>query len=180
MSYLICINETTGEVLHPDAVKLFPGFARLDKDTVLFIVLAYDYCSPYSQYTEEERIRRSSLHVWNDNRTDLVQRADIKLAIEAYKSLQYNPKIDLVRSYQKKIDDLTSSLEGISSEKLIESNLNATNLLRDAIRNIEKEILAAYQEEGTLVGNAKRSFLEVMHKNKERYFAVVKPKETPK
>jgi hypothetical protein len=176
MSYLIHINEKTNQILHPDAVKLFPGFNVLTNDEVLFIVLAYDYNSPYSAFPEEDRLRRASLHVWSDNRLEILDKQKIKNAIEAYKGLQYNSKIELSRAYQKKIDDLNSSLETTVDANQIEKILKSQKLLRASIRELEQEVLASYEEEDKLVGNATRSFLETMHKNKELYKKVIQKK----
>lgn len=176
MSYLIQINERTNQLIHPDAVKLFPGFNVLTHDEILFIVLAYDYCSPYSAFPEEDRLRRSSLHVWSDNRLELLDKQKIKNAIEAYKGLQYNPKIELIRAYQKKIDDLNTSLETTIDATQIEKILKSQKLLRASIRELEQEVLASYEDEGKLSGNAERSFLENMHKNKELYKKVTQKK----
>lgn len=172
MSYLIHINEKAGTILHPDAVKLFPGFNILSTEEVLFIILAYDYCSPYAAFVEDDRLRRASLHVWADNRLDILKKQKIKNAIDAYKSLQYNPKIELTKSYQKKIDQLTDGMDSLAPEK-IKATLESINLLRKSIRELEQEVLAVYEEEGKLVGGGERSFLENMHKNRELYKKVI-------
>lgn len=177
MSYLIKINESTNEILRPDAVTLFPGFKKLKEDEILFIVLAYDYDSPFAQFTEEDRLRRASLHVWNDDTGGkILERIDIKFAINAYKGLQYNPKIDLTRTYQKKINDLELSMESITDGGLIDKTLKAINTLRAAIRDLEKETLQMYIEEGKLIGGGQRSFLEKMQKDKALYDSVTKKK----
>lgn len=173
MSYLIHINEKSNTLLHPDAVKLFPGFNVLSNEEVLFIVLAYDYCSPFAGFTEDERLRRASLHIWADNKLDLIGKQKIKNAIEAYKGLQYNPKIELSRSYQKKIDELNGAMAGVTSPDLIKKTIESINLLRKSIRELEQEVLSVYEEEGKMVGGGERSFLENMHKNRELYKKVV-------
>lgn len=176
MSYLIQINEKLKSVIHPDAVKLFPGFNVLSADEILFIVLVYDYCSPYAAFTEDERLRRASLHVWSDNNVDLIQKQKIKNAIEAYKGLQYNPKIELSKAYQRKIDQLTAGLEDLTAPDQIKKTLDSINLLRASVRELEQEVLAVYEEEGKMVGGGERSFLENMHKNRELYKKVTQKK----
>jgi hypothetical protein len=176
MSYLIHINEKSNTILHPDAVKLFPGFNVLSQDEILFIVLAYDYCSPYSGFTEDDRLRKASLHVWSDNRIELLSKQKIKNAIEAYKGLQYNPKIELNRAYQRKIDELILAMEGVISADLIKKTMESIKLLRTSIRELEQEVLAVYEEEGKMVGGGERSFLENMHKNRDLYKKIVQKK----
>lgn len=176
MSYLIQINEKTNQVLHPDAVKLFPGFNVLSEDETLFIVLAYDYCSPYAAFPEEERQRRASLQVWSDNKLELLQKQKIKNAIEAYKGLQYNPKIELAKAYQKKIDDISERIITETNDKSLKSMLESIKLFRTSIRELEQEILAVYEQEGKIAGGGERSFLEDMLKNRELYKKVVAKK----
>lgn len=176
MSRLIFINEKTNQVLHPDAVKLFPGFNVLTSDEIVFIFYAYDYCSPFAAFPEDERLRRASLQVWADNRLDLLQKQKIKNAIENYKGLQYNPKIELTRSYQKKIDELSSGLDAITSADQIKKTLDSIKLLRTSIRELEQEVIAIYEDEGKIVGGGERSFLEEMHKNRELYKKVTQKK----
>jgi len=173
MSYLISINEKANTILHPDAVKLFPGFNVLSQEEILFIVLAYDYCSPYSGFVEADRIRRSSMHVWTDDTGSLIlPKQKIKNAVEAYKGLQYNPKIELAKAYQRKIEELTGDIEGVGGAD-IKKTLDSINLLRKSIRELEQEVLAVYEEEGKMVGGGERSFLENMHKNRDLYKKVI-------
>jgi len=177
MSYLIYINEKSGEILHPDAVKLFPGFKRLTENEILYIVLAYDYCSPYSHFTLDDRRRRATMHVWNDNKLpELDKRQDIQFAIDVYKSLQYNPKEELAKTLQRRVEQLSGSIEDGSAA--VEKTVKDIRLLRDEIKSLENEVLIAYQEEGKLIGGGQRSFLETLQKNKELYESVknTKPK----
>lgn len=176
MSYLIKINEKTNQVLHPEAVKLFPGFNVLSEEEILFIVYAYDYCSPFSAFPEEDRVRRASLQVWADNRLELLTKPKIKNAIEAYKSLQYNPKIELTKAYQDKINEIQIRLLVETSDQKIKAMLESIKNLRASIRELEQEVLAVYEEEGKLIGGGERSFLENMLKNKELYKKVVAKK----
>jgi len=176
MSYLIHINDRSNTILHPDAVKLFPGFNVLSQDEILFIVLAYDYCSPYAGFTENDRLRKASMHVWSDNKLDILNKQKIKNAIDGYKALQYNPKIELNKSYQAKIEELNAAMGGVTSPDLIKKTIESINLLRKSIRELEQEVLAVYEEEGKMVGGGERSFLENMLKNQELYKKVVKKK----
>lgn len=177
MSYLIKINDRTNDILHPDAVKLFPGFKKLTEDEVLYIVLTYDYCSPYSHFTLDDRRRRATMHVWNDNKLpELDKRDDIRFAIEAYKSLQYNAKEEFAKSLQRRVEQLSTMIEDGSAN--VEKTVKDIRILRAEIKELEQEVLLAYQEDGKLVGGGQRSFLENMLKNKQLYEAVknTKPK----
>lgn len=173
---LFKVDKNNKVLLHPECVKLCPEFNVLSQEEIVFIVLVYDYNSPFSQLIEEERIRRAMFHIWNDNKLDLLGKQKIKNAISAYKGFQYNPKIEIVNTYQKKISMLLEELEGLSSGELIKKNMEATSRLRAGIRELEQEIIESYQEEGTLMAGAELSFLEKIQKNMEYYKSVIKKK----
>lgn len=177
MAFLFFIDEKKNTVLHPEAVKLHPVLSTLTEDEILFVVLAYDYCSPYAHFSEDDRVRRASLHVWSDNKVDILKKQKIKSAIDIYKGLQYNPKIDLVKAYQNKIDALNRNLETTNDAAGIEKTLKAQALLRKSIKELEQEVLEAYLEEGKIVGGGERTFLEKMQKNQELYKSIIKKKE---
>ncbi len=144
---------------------------------MLFVILAVDYNSPFSQFTEDERLRRASFHVWSDYILNIEKSPKIKAAMEAYNSLQYNPKIEQARVYQNKINQLLEELITLPSNgKAIKDNMDATEKLRAGIRELEQEVIEAYQEENRLVGGGERSFIEKIMRNKAYYESVIKKK----
>lgn len=176
MAFLFYIDEKKNTVLHPEAVKLHPVLSTLTEEEILFIVLAYDYCSPYAHFSEDDRLRRASLQVWSDNRLDILQKQKIRSAIDIYKGLQYNPKIELIKAYQDKINSLNNQLATLSDAAGIEKTLKSQVLLRKSIKELEQEVLEAYIDEGKIVGGGKRTFLGNMQNNQELYKSVIKKK----
>ncbi len=173
---LFKLDKESKVILHPEAIQLCPELSVLSQDETLFVILLTDYNSIFSQFTEDERFRRSSLHVWGDYLLDVINKPKVKNAIQAYKSLQYSPKIEQIRVYQNKINLLLYELSSLSSAVNIKSNMDATKLLRSAIHELEQEVLESYQEENRLVGGGKRSFLEKIQANKSYYESVIKKK----
>lgn len=165
-------------IMHPEALALCSEFGVLNQQEMLYVILSTDYCSIFSQYPEDERSRRSCYHSFGDYILDIGKRPKIQAAVNAYNSLQYNPKIEQVRKYQQKIDDLLEELITLPSNgKAINDNMAATDKLRKGIRELEQEVLESYQEENSkLVGGGERSFLEKMQANKALYHLVTKKK----
>lgn len=178
MSYLFYIDKVSKCLLNSDAVKLCPELGVLDEQEITCLVLTYDYYSPYNQFPEEDRQRKGLLHVYAGNAPDkFFLKEKIKAAIEAYKSLQYNPKIDMIRLYYTKVDDLNKTLMKTKDDKEINDNVNSIKVLRNYIKELEEEVLGDKIEEGVVVGKSELSWLEKMLSNKANYDAVTKKKK---
>ena len=178
MSYLFYIDTKNNAVLHPEVVKLCPSFRALSEKEVLYIVLAFDYNSIYKQHPEHERKRKAMWHVFEDNVPDLLDSPPPRLAaaIEDYISLQYNPKIEVARSYQKKIDDLLGKLATEDSEKGIKELDIAINILQKRINSLEVEVDERTIEEGAVKGDMTLSYLEKIMSNMKHFKSITSKK----
>jgi hypothetical protein len=116
------------------------------------------------------------IHVYNDNNPKLMQRDVIKNAIEAYKSLQYNPKIELAAKYQKKIDSLLEKLESDDNPTSNKNTLVVINDLRKSILSLEAEIAEEVEQEGVIKGGKSLSWLEKIQRNQKYYKSVIAKK----
>lgn len=176
MSYLFYIDEKANVVIHPDCCKLYPAFADLTEKEILWIVLAYDYWSPYRQFPDMDRIRRAMFHVFDDNMPELLKDTRILNAIEAYKSLQYDENIEQVRSFKRKIESYLSELDTDDSPTSVSKKLSVISELRGEIRKIENEIVDKVQSEGQVRGKKTLSFLEKLARNEKLFKAVIQKK----
>ena len=174
---LFQLDKQSKVIIHPEILKMVNEFNVLDNREMLFVILYADYNSIFSQFTPDERCRKSTYHVWGDYILDILKRPKINAAINAYMSLQYNPKLEQVRVYQNKINDLLNALMGLTTGKEIKDNMDATEKLRAGIRELEQEVIESYQEENrVLVGGGERSFLEKVMANKALYASIIKKK----
>lgn len=177
MSYLIYCDVKNNIVLHPDVVKLSPELGLLSDKEVLFIVLAYDYNSLYRQFPERQRLSKAIWHVWQDNKPEILDENKrskrLNIAIEIYKSLQYNRNIELVEMYNKKIDELINLLDVEKSNSGIKNAMDSIDKFRKAIKEIEMEIVEEKLMDGELKGNVKLSWLEKMQQNRKMYLSVI-------
>jgi hypothetical protein len=178
MSLLFYIDERNCAVLHPDAVKLCPELGVLSDKEVAFIVLAYDYNSPFKQFPERERERQAMWKVWNDNQPDLLNKHSIQIARDKYKTLQWSPKIELVKTFYKKIESLSADLEAETTASGIKKITDSIDNLTSMIQKYELEISVGVQNKGVIKGGASLSLLEEFQKQMKRYEHVLTHKPT--
>lgn len=173
MSYLIQINEKTGEVLHPEVVKLSDSFDLLTEKEMLFVVLFTDYNSIYKQFPEHERKRRAMWHAFNENEQDIIESERVKIAIQEYTSLQFNPDIELINRFQKKIENLLELLDADDSPSGIEKTTKAINSLRQNIISLQNKVTDQIKADGVIKGERQLSFLEKVKANKKLYLSMI-------
>lgn len=171
MAQLFYTDANNTQVIHPDCIKLCPQLSILDEEEVLCLILSYDNFSPYRQFAEQERVYRASMHVWQDNNPKLFESIKWKNAAVAYQSLQYNPKLELIKTYQSKIKEMQSLIEAESSETAISKCLKIIRELRASIAEIETEVTNDIQALGQIKGDVSLSFIENLMKNQSLYEA---------
>jgi len=176
MSYLIQIDTKTNQVLHPEIMKLVDSFSMLDEKEMLYVALFTDYNSIYKQFPEHIRRGRAMWHAFNENEDQLIISPKILRAIEDYKSLQYNPKEELIIRFQKKIDSFLELLDEDKSPTAVQNTTKAISTLRDNIRELQYEVDEKYRADGQVKGDRDLSFIEKLISNKKQYLAVVAKK----
>lgn len=169
MSYLFYIDEKSSVVLRPECYKLSPELSVLSEKEILLIVLAFDYHSIYRQFPPHERIRKAMFHVFEAYLPDMLEKTSIKLAINAYKGLQYDRKIELAEQYQKKIDKLLDTLDVDDSPTSIEKTTKAIDSLRKNIIALENEVAESIMNKGQIKGNQELSWFEELQSNQKYY-----------
>jgi hypothetical protein len=173
MSYLICINEQTGQILHPEIVKLCPSFQALTEKELLYVVLYTDYNSLYKQYPDHDRKRKSMLHAFGDNEYKLVESPHILTAIEDYTSLQYSPKIETAKVYQQKIDKYQEQLleddSAASSKKTADAIDDFTKRIQALMKEYDKEM----DKQGVIKGKMQLGWLEKAMSNQTNYQSII-------
>jgi hypothetical protein len=174
---LFYLDEKNTAVLHPDAIKLCPELTVLDEKETLAIILAYDYKSPYRQFVDTDRRRKALIHAYGNDDKNIFDKDKIKQAVEAYISLQYNPKVELARTYQSKVDQLQDEMVLASDEKEIARIIKSINAIRESIRDLETEVYDEVAKEGKVVGGGNLSFLEKFQRNRDRYMSLLRKKK---
>lgn len=184
MSLLFTVDTKENVILRPDCYRLCPELSALNEKEMLVIILVYDDWSPLRRYNERDRITRALLMVYNDNNPKLLKALEerpahdrITNAINAYNSLQYNPKAELVKKYQDTISDLQESINANLGDRELQSKLSNIDRLRKSIMALEQEITDDIIAQGKLQGDAELSYLENMQANKKLYESVTKRKK---
>lgn len=187
MSLLIYADQKNAILLRPAVLKLCPEFSALDEKEMLTIILVYDYHSIYRQHNERARIAYAITAVYGDNNPKLllalespVPNSRISNAVNAYKSLQYDPKIELVQTYQKTINDIQREISSDLTEKELDTKLKNIDRLRKSILAMDLEITEGLIQEGQIKGDQTLSFLEQLQKNKQLYESVIRKKQNVK
>lgn len=171
MAQLFYIDSRSNTIIHPDAIKLCPELSVLTEDEALCLILAVDNFSPLRQFADQERLYRSSMQAFGDNNPKLFASLKWQSAVEAYKKLQYNPKLDLISTYQNKIKEMQLIIETETSVAGIEKAIKTINMLRQQILELENEVADQLIKEGQIKGGSELSFIEVWMRNKALYEA---------
>nr|WP_298660274.1 hypothetical protein [uncultured Flavobacterium sp.] len=177
MSYLFYFDDENLLVLRPDCVKLCPELGVLDAKELALVILVYDNHSKYRQFPEIDRKRKAAIDVYGEVKNDIFESLKIKNAIDAYKSLQYDPKIDLAEKYQEKIYNMLKLLdEDGKSTQTIQNTMKTIDLLRKSIKELEQETVSSVIMKGQVKGGQELSFLEEIQKNRKYYLSVIAKK----
>lgn len=178
MISLFSINKKGTAILRSEALKLAPEFAYLDEKEVLSIILAYDYHSIYRQFPEDERKRRAKAHVFGIKNEDLFEQEKIVSAIEQYKKLQYDIRVNQIMTLKRTLERENNKLDylGSNSSKELKEILSNCKELRKAIAEIEDELNREDEmdAEAEKEGKLKLSFLERLQTNIDKYNEVIK------
>lgn len=177
MSLLFYVDSQKGVILHPEVVKLCESFTALNEKEILYIILAYDYNSIYRQFPEHDRKRKAMWHAFNENETELIESGRILTAATDYISLQYNPKIEVARAYQKKIDRYLAEIESDDSPASVKKKMDVIKELRANVQELEREVDAATLKRGQVKGKMQLSYLEELMSNRKNYQAVIAAKK---
>lgn len=173
MSLLFNLNKKNSAVLDKDAIKLCPELAYLTDEEILFIICGYDYSSPYKQLPENDRIRRAIFHAYGSTESNPLDREIVKIAVDCYRSLQYDPKRELIRTYKKKLNTLDRALEQAEQAAVMKTIIQAQRDIVKSIDTLEDEISKNEQEEAQIEGGLKNSYLEKMMRRREVYKDVI-------
>lgn len=174
MSYLFYIDEKNSLLLRPECYKLCPELSALEEKDILFISLAYDYHSVYRQFPEHERVRKAMFHAYDKYDTEFLNRTSIKIGIEAYKSLQYDRKIEFADRLQKKIDSILDLIDEDDNDAATSKRLKTLDDLRRTIKGLENEITESIINKGQVKGDQDLSWIEELQSNRKYYLSLKK------
>lgn len=169
MSLLFYLDKNCKAILHRDCINLCPSLATLSDEEVMYVILYADYNSPHRQLPEHQRKTKAMFDAFGENEPDLIESARILMAVEDYISLQYSPKIEAAKEYQKKVDHLLETLQAATTHTEIKKIDDAIDVCRKRIRMFEEEYEQDMQKQGVVKGKMELSFWEKIQANKKQY-----------
>lgn len=177
MELLFNIDKKGSAVFAKEALDLCPELAFLSEKERLYVILVYDYYSMFRQFPEQDRINKTNNHIISLFGSGVDASTEkIKIAIEAYRSLQYDPRRELVAVYKTKIQSLSAEMDKTLSSTGVKNILESIDRLKKAIEETTQEIELALETRNALKGGGDLSFLEKIKENKEVYLQVTKKK----
>lgn len=129
-------------VVNPDALKLTTYLKKISKDEFYYIVLAYDYESPYHQLPEDDRKLKARRQVFKSGGGDDIETGNKNLieAVQEYKSLQYDPQREILNNYIKRIKALNNDfLQETNMDKLVKLDKTIA-LIQKRAEDIQQKI----------------------------------------
>ena len=137
---LFAFDKKENVILNPLAVKLAPGLKKLSQQEFLFVVLAYDYESPFHQFDEGERILKAKRRAFGDSEVDISGNKKLAEGITEYRSLQFNVERETQLVYQAKISQLRMQLYDATEAKQIKELTATIELLTGEINKIQSSL----------------------------------------
>jgi len=165
---LFKIDAQSGLLLHPEVIPLTEHLKKLDRRTIVYIVMAYDYESPYKQFPEQERIKKAKLRCYGDTSIVFKDEKLVEKAVEEYRSLQYNVYHEAIRTYTQKIENINILINSELDPNKLQNYMNAQDKLEERIDKTW-ERLNKTEEESRMKGDVKLSMIEKWQINRRNF-----------
>jgi hypothetical protein len=165
------VDSNLQVILSKDAAMLCPELTKISEDELKYIILAYDYLeSPFRKKPPEERKRIAKRKVFGNSKKNIEASSEMKKAIEAYRSLIYDPRKEATDNYRQKIHTLNMEIAHINDYKEIKEKANIIEFLQKKIDDYENEIVSEeVNMEIKLKGNKELSYLEIWQRRKQAF-----------
>ena len=165
---LFTLTKDNQAIFQPECIQLCQPLAVLNQKQQLYVILAYDYGSPYHQLPKEEWKRTARVEVYRSLDYDPEENPIVVTAIRCYMSLQYDPKRETQQVYLTKIKQLERSLITADSSVEINRIVKSISLLQTSTEDLQKEI-DKDEDALQLEGEGKLSLLEKMQKSRDLF-----------
>lgn len=164
------IDKNFEIILNKDAIKLVPELTGITQDELRYVILVVDYVDgPYRKKPLDERKILARRQISKDSDRN-PETDNVRIAMEAYKSLVFDIRRETVDVFTKKVKDLQK--EVISPEitftrmKEIDQSIS---FMQDRIASINHELDIEEGDEIELKGQKKLSYIEIWQKNQKNY-----------
>jgi len=105
------VKDDDSVIVDKDALLLIPELSKVSEKELKYIILVYDtYDSPLRRMPYEMRKVMAKRRVWGDIKKDVDKSIDMIKAIDAYKSICYDPIRESLDAVRTKISMLNKSI----------------------------------------------------------------------
>lgn len=164
--------DSEGDVrLQDDTFLLIPELKEvydskeLGSKAIRWIVLVYDYKSPYRQLTLSARIKEATEDIYNKEKIKVLNNGIMQDAIKKYNKLQFDPLRDQYQVYTDKIAEYNQYMRdmGLRAEtaKELQDLMIGSEKVIKARENL-KELIIKKEDEARIHGGGEASLLEEM------------------
>jgi hypothetical protein len=169
MRQLFKIDDEGDVKLQDDTFLLIPELkevydsSELGSKAIRWIVLVYDYKSPYRQLTLSARIEEATQDIYQKKKVKELNCGLMQDAIKKYNKLQFDPLRDQYRVYTDKIAEYNEyiskmGLRSDTAKELQDLMINSEKVIK-ARENL-KEMIIKKEDEERIHGGGEASLLE--------------------
>jgi hypothetical protein len=169
---LINIDKQGNVFLNDDSIALCPELWELYKHKdygsrgIRYIVMMYDYKSPYRNLVEVERRESVCMDIYKRKSWYKLEKDIVYAAAEKYKKLQYDPIIEQYNVLTEKIAEYSSFIKDMDITPSNAQNLQKIMLgmekMTESRENLMSMILSREEDEN-IHGGGGLSFLELIN-----------------
>jgi len=168
---LIDIDRQGNVFMKDNSVALVPELWAVYKhkdygsNAIRYIVMMYDYKSPYRHLLEESRKESVIMDIFEKKSNYKMDKEIMQKAIEKYKSLQYDPIIEQYNVLTEKISEYSKFIKDMDITPTNAQNLQKIMLgmekMTESRENL-KALILRREEEENIHGGGELSFLEII------------------
>lgn len=170
------ISQDDSIVMDKDAVKLIPEITAISQEELKYIILVYDWFdSPLRRMPFEMRKIMAKRRVWKNTTIEPEKTSKVSKAIEAYKSICYDPIRNTADSLTTKIEILNQQLIDPSIDyKRAKDLVDQIDFFTERLYKLEQDIKIDDMANGEIKGKLKLSNLERWQKRQQEYAKINK------
>lgn len=158
-------------ILNPDAVRLVPELSALTQKEMLYVICVIDYTDgPFRMKPIDERKLLAERKYFRDFK-GTIETPKVKLAMDAYKGLVFDVRLETIDKYKRRILLLQKDLleDEVDLKRLKEID-GAITFLTDRVNTLQHELDTEEQAENLkLKGGRKLSMIEKWQRNQKKY-----------
>lgn len=102
--------------LVPELLEVY-NTKNYGSDAIRWIIMMYDYKSPYRNLPIKERYKTVTYKVYKKTKHYILDKPVMKKGIEAFQKLQYDPLIDQYNVYSEKITEFNEVIRGMAPDE---------------------------------------------------------------